>query len=90
MFPVVRRLREVHRAAALLESGVSEQQAAQALKAPPWLAKRTVARAKKADRADLERALCVMAELEVELRGGGERPLDEDTAFSLALARAAA
>jgi DNA polymerase-3 subunit delta len=90
MFPVVRRLREVHRAAVLLESGVSEQQAAQALKAPPWLAKKTVARAKKADRAMLERALCVMAELEVELRGGGERPLDEDTAFSLALARAAA
>jgi DNA polymerase III subunit delta len=90
MFPVVRRLREVHRAAALLESGATEQQAAQALKAPPWLAKRTVARAKKADRASLERALCVMAELEIELRGGGERPLDEDTAFSLALARAAA
>jgi DNA polymerase-3 subunit delta len=90
MFPVVRRLRDVHRAAVLLESGASEQQAAQALKAPPWLAKRTVARAKKADRPALERALCVMAELEVELRGGGERPLDEDTAFSLALARAAA
>lgn len=89
MFPVVRRLRDVHRAAALLESGVPEQQAAQALKAPPWLAKRTVSRAKKADRAALERALCVMAELEIELRGGRERPLDEDTAFSLALARAA-
>jgi DNA polymerase III subunit delta len=90
MFPVVRRLRDVQRAAALLEAGVSEQQAAKALKAPPWLAKKTVSRAKKADRAALERALCVMAELEVELRGGGERPLDEDTAFSLALARAAA
>jgi DNA polymerase III subunit delta len=90
MFPVVRRLREVRRAAALLESGVSEQQATQALKGPPWLAKKTVARAKKADRAALERALCVMAELEIELRGGGERPVDEDTAFSLALARAAA
>jgi DNA polymerase-3 subunit delta len=90
MFPVVRRLRDVQRAAALLEAGISEQEAAKALKAPPWLAKKTVSRAKKADRATLERALCVMAELEVELRGGGERPLDEDTAFSLALARAAA
>ncbi|HEX2233583.1 MAG TPA: DNA polymerase III subunit delta [Thermoleophilaceae bacterium] len=90
MFPVVRRLRDVQRAAALLEAGVSEQEAAKALKAPPWLAKKTVSRAKKADRAALERALCVMAELEVELRGGGERPVDEDTAFSLALARAAA
>ena len=90
MFPVVRRLRDVQRAAALLEAGVPEQEAAKALKAPPWLAKKTVSRAKKADRAALERALCVMAELEVELRGGGKRPLDEDTAFSFALARAAA
>jgi len=90
MFPIVRRLREVHRAAALLESGMPEQAAAAALKAPPWLAKKTVARARKADRALLERAICVLAELEVELRGGGDRPLDEGTAFSLALARAAA
>jgi hypothetical protein len=49
-----------------------------------------VSRAKKADRALLEKALIVLADLEVELRGGGERPLDEDTAFSLALSRAAA
>jgi DNA polymerase III subunit delta len=90
MFPVVRRLREVHRAASLLEAGMPDQQAAQALKAPPWLAKKTVARAKKADRAALERAICVLADLEVELRGGGERSLSENTAFSLALARAAA
>jgi DNA polymerase III subunit delta len=90
IFPLVRRLREVHRAAALLEAGVPEQQAAKQLNAPPWLAKKTVARAKKADRALLERSLIVLADLEVELRGGGERPLDEDTAFSLALARAAA
>ena len=47
-----------------------------------------LARAKKADAAALERALGVFAELEVELRGGGDVQLDEDTAFSLALARA--
>ena len=34
--------------------------------------------------------LIVLADLEIELRGGGARPLDEDTAFSLALSRAAA
>jgi DNA polymerase III subunit delta len=88
LFPLVRRLREVHRAAAMLDSGMTEQQVREALKAPPWLAKRTVARAKKADAAALERALDVFAELEVELRGGGDVQLDEDTAFSLALARA--
>jgi DNA polymerase III subunit delta len=89
IFPVVRRLREVHRAAALLDSGMPEAKVTEALRAPPWLAKKTVARAKKADRAALERAICVFADLEVEMRGGGDARLDDDTAFSLALARAA-
>ena len=89
VFPIMRRLREVHRAAALLESGMPEQKVTEALKAPPWLAKKTVARAKKADRLTLERALCVFADLEIEMRGGADLQLDEDTAFSLALARAA-
>jgi DNA polymerase III delta subunit len=85
---VVRRLREVHRAAALLDSGLPDAKVGEALRAPPWLAKKTVARAKKADRAALERAICVFADLEFDLRGGGSVALDEDTAFSLALARA--
>jgi DNA polymerase-3 subunit delta len=89
VFPVVRRLREVHRAAALLDSGMPDAKVGEALRAPPWLAKKTVARAKKADRAALERAICVFADLEIEMRGGSELQLDEDTAFSLALARAA-
>jgi DNA polymerase-3 subunit delta len=89
VFPIARRLREVHRAAVMLEAGMPEQKVGEALRAPPWLAKKTVARAKKADVAALERALCVFADLEVELRGGGDLQLDEDTAFSLALARAA-
>ena len=88
-FPIVRRLREVHRAAALLEAGMPDQKVVEALKAPPWLAKKTVARAKKADTMTLERALCVFADLEVETRGGGEVQVDESAAFSLALARAA-
>jgi DNA polymerase-3 subunit delta len=89
IFPIARRLREVHRAAVMLDAGISEQKVGEALRAPPWLAKKTVARAKKADAAALERALGVFAELEVELRGGGDVQFDEDTAFSLALARAA-
>jgi DNA polymerase III delta subunit len=88
IFPVVRRLREVHRAAALLDSGMPDAKVGEALRAPPWLAKKTVARAKKADRAALERAICVFADLEVDLRGGGTVALDEDTAFSLAMGRA--
>jgi DNA polymerase-3 subunit delta len=86
-WPVVRRLREVHRAVRLLDAGMSEKQVAAALKAPPWATKRTVALAKKSERHALERALCLFADLELEIRGAGE--LDEDTAFSLTLARAA-
>lgn len=90
MYPIVRRLREVHRAAELLANGVPEGEIAKQMRLPPWLAKRTVAKAKKAHRDGLERAICTFADLEVELRGGGELGLDEDTAFSRALARAAA
>jgi DNA polymerase-3 subunit delta len=89
LFPIVRRLREVHRAAALLDAGMPEQKVGEALRAPPWLAKKTVGRAKKADVPALERAIGIFADLEVDLRGGGETQLDEDTAFALALARAA-
>jgi DNA polymerase-3 subunit delta len=88
LYPIVRRVREVHRAAALLEAGLPEQKVQEALRAPTWLAKKTVAHAKKADPAALERALCVFADLEVDIRGGGDLQLDEDTAFSLALDRA--
>ena len=87
LFPVVRRLREVSRIAQLLAGGVSEQQAAAAVKGPPWAAKRVVAQAREADRETLERAVERFADLEVETRGGGE--LDDQTAFTLALASAA-
>lgn len=88
IWPVVRRLREVHRAAVLLDSGLPDKQVSGALKMAPWAAKRTLAQARKADRDALERALCLLADLELDIRGAGE--LDEDTALTLALARAAA
>lgn len=89
VWPIVRRLREVHRAAELLDAGVAEKGVAGELGVPPWAAKRAVGHAKLADRDTLGRALCAFADLEIELRGGGAG-LDEDTAFSLTLARAAA
>jgi DNA polymerase-3 subunit delta len=88
VFPVVRRLREVHRAASLLDAGVPEQKVSGAMKMPPWAAKRTLARARQADRDRLERAICLFADLEVELRGAAD--LDEDTAFSRVLVTATA
>jgi DNA polymerase-3 subunit delta len=90
MYAITRRLREVHRAASLLEQGVPEQKVAASLGGPPWAAKKVIARAKTADRHALERALCTFADLEVDLRGGGSGGLDEDTAFSIALTRATA
>lgn len=87
-FPIVRRLRDVHRAAGLIEAGGSEKQVAGAMRMAPWLAKRTIASARRADRDRLERALCAFADFEVDTRAGGG--VDEDTAFSVALARAAA
>ena len=87
VYPIVGRLREVHRAVGLLEGGLTEKELAGALKMPPWRAKKVVALARRADREALERAICRFADLEVELRGGGS--LDEATAVTLTLARAA-
>ena len=50
--------------------------------------KKTIARPRRPTARTLEHAIEVFADLEVDLRGGGELQLDEDTAFSLALARA--
>lgn len=87
VYPVVGRLREVRRAVELLEGGLTEKELASALKMPPWRAKKVVALARRADREALERAICRFADLEIELRGGGD--LDEATAVTLTLARAA-
>ena len=91
LYAVVRRLREVHRAAELLDAGVSESDAAGRMGMPPWLAKRMISAAKKAGRQALEDAICAFARLEIDLRGGGLRAdfsLDEYTALSLAIVRA--
>jgi DNA polymerase III subunit delta len=91
LYAVVRRLRDVHRAAELLDAGVRESDAVGRLGMPPWLAKRIISAAKQAGRQALEDAICVFAKLEIDLRGGGLRAdfsLDEDTALSLAIVRA--
>jgi DNA polymerase-3 subunit delta len=89
-YALVRRLRDVHRAAVLLDAGMPEQKVGQELRMPPWAVKRTLAQARKADREVLERALEAFAEFEVESRGGGDRDLDEGTAFTMTLVTAAA
>ena len=91
LYSVVRRLREVHRAAELLDAGARESDAAGKLGMPPWLAKRIISAAKKTGRQALEDAICAFAQLEIDLRGGGLRAdfsFDEETALSLAIVRA--
>lgn len=88
VYPIVNRLREVHRAAELLEGGATEKEVASDMKGPPWRVKKVVALAQHVDSEALARALCRFADLELELRGGSI--LDEDTAVTLALARSAA
>ncbi len=87
IYPIVRRLREVARAAELVDAGTPERGVAAAMKMPPWIAKRVLAQARGADREAIEQALTQFAELEFDLRQGG---LDEDTALTLTLARATA
>jgi DNA polymerase III subunit delta len=89
VYALVRRLRDVHRASVLLDAGMPEQKVGPELKMPPWAVKRTLAQARKADREVLERALEALAEFELESRGGGDRDLDEDTAFTMTLVTAA-
>jgi len=86
LFPLVRRLRDVHRASELLDAGVPDQKVAESLSMRPWAAKRTVAQARGAARDALEEALCSFADLEVRMRSG--EGLDETTELSLTLARA--
>ena len=83
VYPIVNRVREVHRVVELLDAGVGEKDLAKAMKVPPWRVKKAAGLARKADRETLRKTLCRFADLEVELRGGGT--LDEDTAVTLAL-----
>ncbi len=72
----------------LYASPTSTASSTKAMKMPPWMAKKAIALARTADRETVERALCRFADLELDLRGGGT--LDEHTAVTLAMTRAAA
>lgn len=87
VWPIVGRLREVLRAAELLDAGVPPGRLHETMGVPAWRLKKVIPVARGTDRDALERAICLFADLEVETRSA---ELDERTAFTLALARAAA
>ena len=90
LYTVANRLRDVHKAAELIEAGVPERDIAGRIGKPPWLAQRLVGTARRTGRDQLQRAICAFADLEIELRGGSRErtALDEETALSVTVAKA--
>ena len=87
LFAMLRRLHDMRRAWAVIETGGSTQDVQAALGGPPWMAKRIAAQARNADGERLERIAAGLADLDYAIRGGGN--VDTGTALTLTLARAA-
>jgi DNA polymerase-3 subunit delta len=87
LFALLRQLRNSYRAWAMSASGKSMNEIQSALRVPPFVAKRIVAQARRADGERLEQALTILADLDYAVRGAGR--LDNDSALTLAVRRAA-
>ena len=90
LYTVVRRLREAHAVAEALAAGRPAAQVRKTLRMPSFAADRLIADVAKRDPEAFRRALELMADLELELRGGGGGVLGEDTAGVRAVLGAAA
>ena len=82
LYTVVRRLREAHTVAEALAAGRPAAQVRKTLRMPSFAADRLIADVAKRDPEAFRRALELMADLELELRGGGGGVLGEDTPAS--------
>jgi DNA polymerase III subunit delta len=87
LFALLRQLRQCRRTWALVSAGRSLRDVQSELRVPPFVARRVVAQARRADPDQLERALDVLADLDYAIRGAGQ--LDADSALTIALTRAA-
>lgn len=92
LYQIVRRLRDAVAVAEALAAGQAPAQARRALRMPPKAAERFMADVAKRDVEAFRRALEVMADLELESRGGGASggALSEETQAVRALLVAAA
>ena len=79
LFGMVRRLRDALAVAEALAAGRPAAQVKRTLRMPSFAADRLVADVAKRDAEAFRRALELMADLELESRGGGGGALDEDT-----------
>ncbi len=87
LFAMVRQVRNCRRAWTLLAAGTSAQDIQADLGQLPWIAKQTIAQARRADPERVERALDLLAELDWQIRGGGD--LDVESALTLTVSAAA-
>ena len=89
LFGMVRRLRDALAVAEALAAGQPAAQIKRSLRMPSFAADRLVSDAAKRDVESFRRALELMADLELESRGGGGGVLSEDTAAVRAVIAAA-
>lgn len=80
LFAMVRRLRDAHEVATALEAGRPAASIKGRLRMPPYAADRLIADVRRRDPEDFRRALELLADVELESRGGGAAALGEDTA----------
>jgi DNA polymerase-3 subunit delta len=73
------RVRQAHRVARDLDRGVSQAQVKSGLRMPPSAADKLIADAKRIGAERLERAVCLIADLELASRGGNSGSASEDT-----------
>lgn len=78
-FQIVRRLRDANDIATALAAGKSPAQIKGGLRMPPFAADRLISDVRGRDPESFRRALELMADLELETRGGGGAALGEDT-----------
>jgi DNA polymerase-3 subunit delta len=87
LFALLRRLHDCRRAWALLSAGKSANEIQSELRVSPWAAKQIAKQVRSAEPEQFERALELLADLDYQIRGGGN--LDADSALTLTLAQAA-
>ncbi|HEX3804493.1 MAG TPA: DNA polymerase III subunit delta [Solirubrobacteraceae bacterium] len=73
------RVRQAHQVARALDRGESQAQVKSSLRMPPSAADKLIADARRIGAERLERATCLIADLELASRGGGQGGASEDT-----------
>jgi DNA polymerase-3 subunit delta len=84
------RVRQAHQVARALDRGESQAQVKSSLRMPPSAADKLIADARRIGAERLERATCLIADLELASRGGGGGGASEDTEALLTIKEIAA